>query len=277
MIGKLWNTYEHVVFSYYSRRNRPETPQHAEIDPFAVYWIAPDDVTAATGGSFDFLRDTGRVTDGSWDIDHGPELPESNLYTWFNRRFHDGCRWEDTDKYADRMAKIETGRSKRYGTAAEFEAKLRSYETLYAEFEQGNYQLQSELATDGSRTALGDGGRALFPSLTDHTLMRHEIAVNIGRDGTFLWNDGRHRLFLALVAGLDRIPVRVVVRHTEWQELRNDVAKTIETAIAMDLPREDIRGHVHETLEDDLEDVFCGITHPDLESIFENRGVEVES
>lgn len=272
-IGTLWNTYEHVAFTYYVRRNLREVDRVAEIDPLCVFWVAPDDIEAASGGSFDFLSDTGRVVDGRWDLDHGSQLTESNLCRWFERRFHDGCAWEETDKYAGRAERIKKGRSKRYATVDEFREKLQSYDRMYEEFDRGNYRLQTELADERAVGKPGDGGRALFPSLTDHTLVRHEIAVNVGRDGTLFWNDGRHRLFLALVAGLEKIPVRIVVRHAKWQQLRDEIAKIIDEAAKTGVS-DGVRAYTRDALSDELEDVSLGLDHPDISIIFERRLLE---
>lgn len=269
-IATAWNTYEHVLFSYHIRRNLREGDRVAEIDPLRVFWIDPNDVEAASGGSFDFLSDTGKVVGGRWDLDHGPEVSDSNLYNWFKKRFHHSCSWEETERYANGVKKVRQGQSKRYATVDQYRRKLHSYDRMYREFEQGNYRLQSELADDQAVGAPGDGGRTLFPSLTDHTLMRHEIAINVGRDGTLLWNDGRHRLFLALVAGLEEIPVRIVVRHAEWQQLRDEIARTVDEAIEAGVST-DIREHTRDILSEKLDDIRFGLDHPDLDIIFERR------
>jgi len=47
-----------------------------------------------------------------------------------------------------------------------------------------------------------------------------ESMVNIGRNGRFIFDDGRHRLMLAKIMDIDEIPVRVLVRHKDWQNIR---------------------------------------------------------
>jgi len=51
-----------------------------------------------------------------------------------------------------------------------------------------------------------------------------EIRVNIGRSGEIIFDDGRHRFAVAAHLMLDRIPVRVFVRHKKWQEIRTRIA-----------------------------------------------------
>jgi hypothetical protein len=80
-----------------------------------------------------------------------------------------------------------------------------------------------------------------------HTVMsKDEVAVDIGRDGELLYFDGKHRLSIAKLLDVESIPIRVVVRHREWQELRDDVRRTGT------VDREELRSHP------DLQDLLTG-------------------
>jgi len=50
-----------------------------------------------------------------------------------------------------------------------------------------------------------------------------EIAVNVGRDGDLLFNNGAHRLAIAKLLGVDKIPIRITVRHPQWQKFREAI------------------------------------------------------
>ena len=43
-----------------------------------------------------------------------------------------------------------------------------------------------------------------------------DILIDVSRDGELLFVDGRHRLSIAKILGIDKIPVRVLVRHEKW-------------------------------------------------------------
>ena len=43
-----------------------------------------------------------------------------------------------------------------------------------------------------------------------------EIIVHIARDGSFLFDDGRHRLSIAKILRLTQVPVLVLLRHRDW-------------------------------------------------------------
>lgn len=269
-IARLWNTYEHVRFVSAVRLNLRAADVTAEIDPFRLLRIPPDDITWTEAERFDFISATGSVRGGTWD--RNPERMRTYLvYRNFEQRFRDGLPWERTDYYERVAGKIHSGESTRYATVGELEAKLRTYDRLYEAFRDGNYRLQSELVAEGEPSPPGDGGRALFPSRTDRSLVRHEIAVNVGREGQSIINDGRHRACLALLAGLEAVPVRVVVRHEQWQALRDRVATSVDDALEQGVPPKHVRGHVAELLTDDLANVPSGLDHPDVDVILRRR------
>lgn len=76
------------------------------------------------------------------------------------------------------------------------------------------YDLYVDMAESGYRTWPAVGHRRPYPAY-------HEVAVAIGRSGT-IYSAGfnKHRLVIARHLGLDTIPVRVHVRHADWQAQR---------------------------------------------------------
>ena len=45
----------------------------------------------------------------------------------------------------------------------------------------------------------------------------------IDKDGSILLDDGRHRVAIAEILGIDSIPVNVLARHSGWQVTRERV------------------------------------------------------
>jgi len=244
-----WNTYEHIKFVGHARWNLWKQDYIAEIDPYWIFWVDPNSIGPASGGSFDFITDTGAIVGGSWDVESDTHIKDHKLYHVFKKRFHDGISWEETNYYKKKVRKIRNRESERYFNLQAFEERLERYDEMYAQFERGNYRLQEELAKQGHTSLPGDGGRAFVPSRTNRSLMRHEIAVNIGRDGTMYYQDGRHRLAMAQLAGLTEIPVRVVVRHKKWQNLRDQI----------------VNGHSVNSFNTD---------HPDMRRVLDNNQTE---
>ncbi len=81
---------------------------------------------------------------------------------------------------------------------------------LINSIKENGYRLNSDVSIESDDTE----------SLSKHKIMSSEITVNIGRNGEYLFQDGRHRLAIAQILGLNLVPVKVLVRHEKWQELR---------------------------------------------------------
>jgi len=72
-----------------------------------------------------------------------------------------------------------------------------------------------------------------------------EIIVNIGRNGDLLFDNGRHRLSIAKILNIEKIPVRILVRHEKWQKFRDELVKYINDHLdgesLYELPHPDLR------------------------------------
>lgn len=56
--------------------------------------------------------------------------------------------------------------------------------------------------------------------------------VFIDRNGEHILSHGHHRTAMASILGIESIPVRVGIRHQQWQEIRAEIATTdIMTAL----------------------------------------------
>ena len=139
-------------------------------------------------------------------------------------------------------------------------------------------RLAAELAaTDAETIEHGCGSRAdllrryeteredLYRTLRDDGYDRSVspvcCRVHVGREGDLLFGSGgRHRFYLSRLVGIDAVPVEVLVRHAEWQSVRDAVAGA-ETAA--DLPPA-VRRHLGHP---DLREFDLGgdsLGHPDL-------------
>ncbi|MDQ2049463.1 hypothetical protein RBH26_03095 [Natronolimnohabitans sp. A-GB9] len=118
------------------------------------------------------------------------------------QHFVDGLEWDETvlaEKY-DGPALEERG--------AEIDR-------LYHRIRTEGYKSQRQLLEDAPDAAWSGLNDAMHP-------LANEIAVDIGRNGELLWNMcGQHRLAIAKVLEIDRIPVQVFRRHKDWQALRD--------------------------------------------------------
>jgi hypothetical protein len=183
----------------------------AEIDPFRVLWIDPNQITSSSkpnvpkGGHFYC-----RILDGDWDLADN-RFEDRSSCGMLKQHFVDGIPWLDTSYYQTLLKKIGENGSYWNDCCSEGDVQARCayLDQLYTSIKNTGYRIPEGLKYGESGITTGS--------------VPLEIAVNIGRDGRFLFWDGRHRLMIAKILELPLIPVRVVVRHKLWQDLREKI------------------------------------------------------
>lgn len=211
-----------------------DSPSHAKI-----YWISPQRIVYHTnytekgdGKDIPFWNRVfkpnmrGKVVDGNWDITNFrfTDLP---IYKAFWQRIKEGVEWEDMDLYKFFLKNIKSGKflySIRDGQ--DLKNRFDYLDTLYENIKNNGYRLN----------------RSILQSF-DYD----EIDVNIGRNGEYLFQNGAHRLSIAKILGIEKIPVMVFVRHKKWVEFRKFVIQ---------YAKQQPKGKLYQPL--------C---HPDLEDI----------
>ncbi|AXR77189.1 ParB-like nuclease domain containing protein [Natrarchaeobaculum sulfurireducens] len=117
-------------------------------------------------------------------------------------------------RFVDELEWDETVLADKYDTST-LEDRGAEIDRLYKHIRDGGYKSQRQLLEESPKTAWEGLNDAMHP-------LANEIAVDIGRDGELLWNMcGQHRLAIANVLEIDRIPVQVFRRHAEWQAIRD--------------------------------------------------------
>lgn len=181
--------------------NRIYPYKYTEADPYKRIFVDPSTIEYTTGEIFSKRR--GWVVNGEWDTE-GDVYMQRTYPKAIKQRFIEGLSWDETvlaDKY-DRPKLEERGTA---------------IEQLYQHIRDNGYRSQRQLLEEKPDTAWYGLNDAMHP-------LANEIAVDIGRDGELLWNMcGQHRLAIAKILDIDRIPVQVFRRHTDWQEIRDDV------------------------------------------------------
>lgn len=204
-------------FSYRLQYGRaaPDPGRIITVDPEAVsYVLAPRfDDTLPRAGTY--------VRDGDWDRRVAPKplvfvasyedgfddrsLVPYDDYLFYQscvRHFKEGVPWADTEFYQWLLDNRDRNVS-RYETRDTIQNRLAFLDDLYERIESTGYKTQAELGT------------SRYPV--------NEVLIDVGRDGRLILDNGRHRLTIAKVLGLEGVPVRVFVRHAKWQRLRHAV------------------------------------------------------
>lgn len=228
---ELWNNYVRLyghANAVVSAFPRPHAP------PFAVIQVDPADISRLVeysalprqardrqqfpGSRFEYA---GSLIGGDWD-QSDRRFEESELYRSFEAHFQRGVPWEDTALYDTVMGYIDDG-TPLWGcsTEREFQQRCQELDELYDSIRQNGYKSQAELM----QSPIDDPVRGDSRTPYHLRLVNHELAVCIGRDGDILFKDGRDRLAMAKVLNLDSVPVWVMIRHPQWQRLRNAVGR----------------------------------------------------
>ena len=163
-------------------------------EPESLHWISPAEISKRHEFPPAYF---GQEVAGDWDQQYS-EFEQSVLfYHSMKQRAEQGIAWSQTDYYQDVAASLGMGES-RFGcrTLAQFEQRCVELDRLYEDMRQNGWQQRQ-----------GD----------DY------VSINIGRDGEVFFNDGRHRLAIAKLLGIKKIPVKVAVRHRLWNEFKNEI------------------------------------------------------
>jgi len=219
------------------------------IDPFQIYYVDPKEIeyiTCRDPFPGDFMwHHLGLVRGGKWD-QSTERFTDLLLYQGLKQRYEDNVSWDDTEFIQNVREEVANGKAdwKNACSEAEIEQGCETVDRLYENISQDGYKTMKELVENG----------AVQPAqskLPEQLLKVDEVAVDIGRNGEFLFVDGRHRLSIALILGLEEIPIRVVARHKRWQQIRDYVAGV-----------EDVQ-----QLPESIQQHLC---HPDLQNILKH-------
>lgn len=196
-----------LTWLHYDRHYR------TSLRPFRLLWIDPDQISRYPVQTPSIYRWVpSGVVGGSWDQELR-RFENGITFRSFRKHFIDGDDWTSTPYYRFALEQIEEkGTYKGYTTPEGIKRRCEQLDNLYEEISDSGYRTQRDLDLSG-----------------DIELHRHlhlppemrEVTVHITRTGEFLWRGGAHRLAIAKLLQLEKIPVRICVRHEKWQERRD--------------------------------------------------------
>ncbi|WP_277555940.1 hypothetical protein [Halobaculum limi] len=186
-------------------------------EPYRLIQIDPSEVGRGVELGVSKYVEAGKVVGGEWEGEWFT-FGESDVYQAYEAHFQDGVPWEETAFYARIVGELESGKV-RWGcrTETEFQDRCDRLERLYERLQTEGYRSQAELLADGGDNLIQFGRRSHL--LTER--LKDEIAIHIDRRGELIFSDGRNRLSMAKLIGLDSVTVRVLRRHADWQAIRD--------------------------------------------------------
>lgn len=205
--------------------------------PIKIEWIDPNLITSFTKREYPpwEYRESqfGSVQSGNWDQQkdltvrqefEGPppeiylanKFEKSLLHQAIESRFNHGSHWEETE-FIQTVLNLVDDRSPVWHecySESDIWDRCDEIDRLYLNIKKNGYLTQWELIDKGKT-----------PSGYLHTFV-NEITVDVGRSGELLLVSGRHRLSIAKILELERVPVTFLVRHKEWMKYRETVSET---------------------------------------------------
>lgn len=174
--------------------------------------------THIVGSSWDINRSdntlmyVARMEDNNFENQKLIKYENYGFYNSLKAHFDDGISWENTDFYQWAINNAES--SSVYYNKNSIKERLNKLDSLYNHIAENGYRSQQELSNDDSDP---------FNSDTSPCPEHNEVWVNIGRDGEIIFETGRHRFSIAKILNIEKIPVRVFIRHKKWQNVRKNV------------------------------------------------------
>lgn len=140
-------------------------------------------------------RVTGLILDGNWD--KRSKKYSSLILLAFKQRFIENLKWEKTCYYKKfKILKNKNGFGWNCKNYKEFKnKKLYNWDKLYQEIKNNGYKSQKEINGNNNN---------------------NEIQVAISRKGEILFIDGNHRLAIAKILQIKKVPVIVNVWHKKY-------------------------------------------------------------
>ena len=177
-------------------------------DSCKTYWINPSQIELSIIPDhirFDSetfthpLNELGLVIDGDWDKETIP-FKELDIFQAFEDVFINGKKWKNTSFYARLAAYFQGGLSRwNCHNLQEFDQRLIKLEALFNSIKEHGYRSQKDL-----HNIDGPDGK------------EDEIVIHIGRNGDYIFAEGRHRLSIAKILGIRKVAVKIARRHTKW-------------------------------------------------------------
>lgn len=176
--------------------------------------------------------EAGYIYSGRWDKTVQP-LNSLDRIRSIKNHFLFGKPWEDTIYYR-KIMRAYIKKDKSWRGIQSKEDLLRFFDRiddLHKKISNEGYKSQKELARGPNRYHRQVSVNRSEKEQKRESLIKNEIGVSIGRNGeVLLQNQGRHRLSIAQVLGIDHVPVHVIARHKQWQKVRNVISskKSVE-------------------------------------------------
>jgi RNAse (barnase) inhibitor barstar len=179
------------------------------IDIHKLIWINPSKIQYCALNEFDINKYKGRVLDGEWD--HlSKKFENLDLFLAIKSVCIEGRHWQETEFYNKVLVRLNQGkRAWKCNNIDELVSRCEGIKSLFQDIQKNGYKIQYEILKQ----------KQIYHPLKHDD----EIVISIGRNGDLLFSDGAHRLSIAKLLALNKIPTKIAVRHQEWLHFRQEL------------------------------------------------------
>jgi hypothetical protein len=179
-------------------------------DPEKIITIRVGDIGYwYTGNRYDEITFPGEIRGGDWSdmlVSRADRLSGRPGWVGIREHFEEGMPWEETALFREKYVPLFEKQGVIKGCRSLSELAGHYSETVDVLFE--NVKREGILPQSQERPEIDP------------------IYIHIGPDGEIIYTvDGNHRLYMAMILGIEEIPVKVWMRHKKWQEIREKILR----------------------------------------------------
>ena len=231
-IVRIWRASIWALLRFKWKLKKMRRTYRNKFDNDRMHWLDPERIQYCSLKEFNPYQYKGEIIGGGWDRLE-KKFEDLDVYIAFKERFINGKDWVDTIFYRQVLDEVTDGKFL-WGcrNKSELDRRCKNLDSLYQNIKNRGYKSQSEILSE--------------KNIHDPMKIEDEITVNVGREGDLLFNNSAHRFSIAKLLGIQKVPVRITVRHPQWRDFREGVLRYAE--------------------EHDKK-IYYPITHPDLQDI----------
>ena len=164
-------------------------------------------------------NDISLLAPGKWDQWSTKQFDNTIFYRSLVQRYEEGTNWEDTILYNETAREIDrrgvsySYKYNGYSTRQELKNRLSYIDKIYQSISLEGYKTKEKLKNNiTNEVELGSPHDSV-----------NEVMIDLSRTGEPLFVNGKHRLGLAKILNIDRIPALVIFHHSKLDCIDYDV------------------------------------------------------
>lgn len=198
-----------LFFKYKWKLKALVDTNNRELDIDKIYWVDPKKIRYCSLNEFNIYKYKGKVIGGNWDY-LVKKFEELDIYIALKEVCTEGKNWHNTIFYKRVINRLKRGEVL-WGckNKTELDRRCKDLEFLYQKIKNEGYKSQYEMSVLGNE----------FNPMK----IEDEITLSIGRYGDLLFSNGAHRLAIAKLLGIEKVPVKIAVIHPQWVKSRKEI------------------------------------------------------